>query len=420
MHVIVVGAGIIGVCTAYFLRRAGMDVTVIERRPGVAQETSFANAGVMAPSYVAPWAQPGMPTRVAAYLFKPEAPIVFRPAADLALWSWIRRWLAECDPQRFARNKARMQRLAFYSQAQLRALRVLHSLEYEQATGYLQLFRTEQEVERSAPTRKMLAELGVAHRLVTGEQARTIESALHPVTPLAGALHLPDDETGNCAFFAHQLKGIAARDGVKFRFGVTAQGFGLALGRIECLRTDAGELRGDAYVVAGGVDSLALLRPLGIRPPLMAVKGYSATVPITALERAPMTGVMDETFKVAITRMGNRLRIAGTAEIGTSGMRLRDSALSTLMKVASDWFPGAASYRKAQFWVGARPMLPDGPPVLGPSPLPNLFLNTGHGSTGWVMACGSGQILADVIAGRTPEIDLDGLTIDRYDRRRAA
>jgi D-amino-acid dehydrogenase len=420
MRVLVIGAGIIGVCTAYFLRRAGMDVTVVERRPGVAQETSFANAGVMAPSYVAPWAQPGIPTKVAAYLFKAEAPIVFRPSADLALWRWIRRWLSECSVERFARNKERMQRLAFYSQAQIRSLRKLHGLDYEQATGYLQLFRTEQEVERSATTRKMLTDLGVAHRLLTADEARAVEMALHPVAPLAGALHLPDDETGNCAFFAHQLKDIAARDGVEFRFGLNATGFGLSLGRIECLRTDSGELRADAYVVAGGVDSLALLRPLGMRLPLIAVKGYSATAVITALEKAPMTSVMDETYKVAITRMGNRLRIAGTAEIGTSGMKLRDNALSTLIKVASDWFPAAASYRKAQFWVGARPMLPDGPPVLGASPIPNLFLNTGHGSTGWVMACGSGKVLADVIGGRAPEIDLDGLTIDRYDRRRAA
>lgn len=420
MHVIVVGAGIIGVCTAYFLRRAGMDVTVVERRPGVAQETSFANAGVMAPSYVGPWAQPGMPSRVLAYLFRPEAPVVFRPAADLALWRWVRRWLAECDVERFTRNKARMQRLAFYSQSQLRAVRALHAIEYEQATGYLQLLRTEQEVERSAATRKMLGDLGVAHRLLSGDEARTVEPALHPVTPLAGALHLPDDETGNCAFFAHQLKQVAAADGVRFCFGTDAQEFGRSLGRIDCLRTDAGELRADAYVVAGGVDSGKLLRPLGIRLPLMAVKGYSATAAITALDRAPMTSVMDETYKVAITRMGNRLRVAGTAELGTQGLKLRDSALSTLMKVASDWFPGAAAYRKAQFWVGARPMLPDGPPVLGPSPVPNLFLNTGHGSTGWVMACGSGKVLADVIGGRAPEIDLEGLTVDRYERRRAA
>lgn len=420
MKVIVVGAGIIGVCTAYFLRRAGMDVTVVERRPGVAQEASFANAGVSAPSYVGPWAQPGMPRKVLAYLFSAEAPVVFRPAANLALWNWVRRWLGECSAERFARNKGRMQRLAFYSQVQTRALRALHELEYEQATGYLQLFRTDEEVERSAATRKLLAELGVTHRLITGEQARAIEPALHPVTALAGALHLPDDETGNCAFFAHQLKGIAAREGVVFRFGVTAQQFAMALGRVECLRTDGGEVRGDAYVVAGGVDSLALLSPLGIRLPLIGVKGYSATAAIKSLDQAPVTSVMDETYKVAITRMGNRIRVAGTAELGTEGMELRESALGTLMKVASDWFPGAASYRKAQFWVGARPMLPDGPPVLGATRVANLYLNTGHGSTGWAMACGSGKVLADVIGGRTPDIDLDGLTIDRYERRRAA
>ena len=420
MHVIVVGAGIIGVCTAYYLRRAGLDVTVVERRTGVAQETSFANAGVMAPSYVSPWAQPGMPGKVAAYLFRAESPVVFRPSADRALWSWIRRWLAECDVERFTRNKARMQRLAFYSQAQLRALRDEHGIDYEQARGYLQLFRTSQEVDRSTTTRKMLTELGVAHRLLTAEEARTVEPALHPVTSLAGALHLPDDETGNCAFFAQQLKGIAAQEGVQFRFGLAASGFELVQGRITRLRTDAGDVQGDAYVVAGGVDSLALLAPLGIRLPLIPVKGYSATAPITALDQAPMTSVMDETYKVAITRMGNRLRIAGTAEVGTTGMKLRDGALRTLLKVASDWFPRAATYRRSQFWVGARPMLPDGPPVIGASSIANLFLNTGHGSTGWVMACGSGKVLADVVGGVAPEIDLDGLTFDRYAKRRAA
>jgi D-amino-acid dehydrogenase len=420
MHVIVVGAGIIGVCTAYFLRRAGMDVTVVERQAGVARETSFANAGVMAPSYVAPWAQPGMPTKVAAYLFKSASPIVFRPSADPALWIWVLRWLAECRPERFARNKARMQRLAFYSQALLRSLREQHALDYEQATGYLQLFRTDQEVERSAATRTMLTDLGVSHRLVTGDEARVIEPALHPVTPLAGALHLPDDETGNCAFFAHQLKDIALRDGVNFRFNVAADGFDVQHGRIRALRSSDGELVGDAYVVAGGVDSRDLLRPLGIRLPLAAVKGYSATVTITAHDHAPLTGVMDETFKVAITRLGNRLRIAGTAEIGTSGMKMRDAALRTLIKVAGDWFPSAASYGRAQYWIGARPMLPDGPPVLGATPVPNLYVNAGHGSTGWVMACGSGRVVADVVAGLRPEIDLDGLTLDRYVRHRAA
>ena len=417
MRIVVIGAGIIGVTTAYNLRRDGHDVVVVERRSGVAQETSFANAGVMAPSYVAPWAQPGMPGKVLAYLFRAEAPIIFRPSLDPALWRWIARWLRECRLERFTRNKARMQRLAFYSQSELRALRELHQLDYEQTTGYLQLFRAEKEIERSAIARKMLDELGVAHALLTPEQARSIEPALHAATPLAGALHLPGDETGNCAFFAQQLKDIAIRDGVEFRFNVTAQRLQREQQRITGLRTDKGDINADAFVIAGGISSVALLRPLRIRLPMQPVKGYSATAAITAFEHAPYIGVMDEAYKVAITRMGKRVRIAGTAELGTRGMELRDSALRTLLKVAQDWFPYAASYAKSRFWIGARPMLPDGPPVLGKTPIANLFINAGHGSTGWMMACGSARVLADVIAGRAPAIDLDGLTLDRYARR---
>ena len=414
MRVVVVGAGIIGVCTAYALRRAGFDVTVLERRSGVAQEASFAKAGVLAPGYVGPWAAPGMPRKVLSYLLRPEAPVVFRPSASPALWRWLRRWLRECNLERYRRNRARMQRLAFYSQSELRAVRTLHAVEYEQATGYLQLFRTEQEVAASATTRALLGELGVRHALMDAAQCRTLEPALHPATALAGGLHLPEDETGNCAYFAHQLKDIAVRDGVEFRFGVDVQGFELASGRIECVRTAAGPVRADAYVLAGGVDSAPLLAHIGIRLPLLAVKGYSATAPITAFEHAPFISVMDETYKVAITRLGNRLRVAGTAELGTRGMELRDNALRTLLKVAHDWFPYATSFRQGKFWIGARPMLPDGPPVLGRTPIGNLYLNTGHGSSGWVMAMGSARIVADVIAARETAIDLDGLTLDRY------
>jgi D-amino-acid dehydrogenase len=414
MRVVVVGAGIIGVCTAFALRRAGFDVTVLERRSGVAQGASFANAGVLAPGYVGPWATPAMPRKVLSYLLRPEAPVIFRPSFDPALWRWLRRWLQECKLERYRRNRERMQRLAFYSQAELRVLRTAHAIDYEQATGFLQLFRSETELEASAPARTLLGELGVRHTLLDAAQCHALEPALHTPTQLAGGVHLPDDETGNCAYFAHQLKDIAIRDGVEFRFGVEVLRLDMAQGQVAALQTGVGPVRGDAYVLAGGIDSVFLLNSIGIRLPLLNVKGYSATAAITAFEHAPFLSVMDETYKVAITRMGNRLRLAGTAELGTRSDELRDSALRTLLKVANDWFPYAASFRQGKMWVGARPMLPDGPPVLGRTPIGNLFLNTGHGSSGWVMAVGSGQIVADVLAGRSPAIDLEGLTLDRF------
>jgi D-amino-acid dehydrogenase len=420
MHVAVIGAGIVGVTTAHALRQQGFEVTVIDRRGGVAQESSFANAGVLAPAYVGPWAQPGMPAKVLAYLFKREAPVVFRPRLDLALWRWLRRWLDECEVARFRANRARMQRLAYYSRDCLHEIRERYGIDYERGTGYLQLFRTDHELERTAPAREMLREAGVPHALLDAAACRRLEPALAPHTPLAGGLHLPEDETGNCAVFARRLKDICESDGVRFRFGTDAKRFAIAAGRIDGVELTQGRLKADAYVVAAGADSGRLLAPLGIDLPLLPVYGYSATVTITYPEHAPTLSVMDETYKVAVTRFRQRLRVAGTAEVGSRGMKLRDAALRTLLKVVRDWFPAAASYAQARFWVGARPMLPDGPPVLGATAYPNLFLNVGHGSTGWAMACGSARIVADVIAGRAPQIDLEGLTLDRYAAPRAA
>lgn len=413
MHVVVIGAGIIGVTSAYYLRQAGFDVTVIERNSGVAQETSYGNAGVIAPAYVGPWAQPGMPRKVLSYLLRPHAPVVFRPVPDRALWRWLRQWHSECALQRFTRNKSRMQRLAFYSRDQLRALRERLALQYEQTSGYLQLFRTEREWSRCEPARRLLAEAGVAHRLLNATGCRVLEPALAAGPHLFGGIHLPDDETGNCAFFARQLKDIAEQDGVRFRFNTIAA-IHVEGDKVRGVLVDGLPLGADACVVAAGIDSVGCLAPIGIDVALYPVKGYSATVTITDHERAPRLSVMDEEHKVAITRMGQRLRIAGTAEIGSRRLRLRASALRTLIRVAGDWFPAAAAYNQAQFWVGARPMLPDGPPLLGPTQVRGLLLNIGHGSSGWAMACGSARIIADLLAGRTPEIDLDGLTLARY------
>jgi D-amino-acid dehydrogenase len=418
MHVVVIGAGIVGVTTAYYLRQRGFEVTVLERNTGVAQAASFANAGVIAPSYVAPWAQPGMPSRVLSGLFRADSPVLLRPRLDAGQWGWLVRSLFECRRKRFLRNKERMQRLARYSLALLQRLRDRYELDYEQTQGYLQLYRSEADLERGAVARAALAQTGAPHRLLTAGECRKLEPALNEDTPLAGGLFFPEDETGNCAYFARRLKDICVADGVRFRYGTAAQGFVTIADRVEALLSGAEQIRADAYVVAAGCDSALLLRAARVKLPLYPVKGYSATVTITRPEYSPKLSVMDDAYKVAITRMGNRLRIAGMAEIGSRTLSLRDSALRTLINVARAWFPGAGAYPQAQYWVGARPMLPDGPPVLGETSLANLYVNVGHGSSGWAMACGSARIVADVMGGDAPEIDLDGLTIWRYRRRR--
>lgn len=416
MHVVVVGTGIVGVTTAYYLRRAGCDVTVVERNSGVAQEASYGNAGVIAPPYVGPWAQPGMPGKVLAHLFTAQAPIVLRPGFDPALWRWLLRWYRECALDRFVRNKARMQRVAYYSREQMRVLCAQLGLDYELAAGYLQLFRTQKEFDRCAPARKVLSDAGVAHKVLNADECRALEPALATTAQLAGGVHMPDAETGNCAYFARQLKDRAEDEGVQFRFGTQATGFDVAGGALAGVRLEDATLAAQHCVLAAGVDSASLLPALHVDVPLYPVKGYSATVPLARHQTAPAVSVMDEDRKIAITRMGQRLRIAGTAEIGSRQLGLRASSLRNLIRTAIDWFPASAVWAQAQYWVGARPMLPDGPPLLGATPVRGLMLNTGHGSSGWAMACGSARVIADLVVGRTPEIDLEGLTLARYAR----
>jgi D-amino-acid dehydrogenase len=418
MRVLVIGAGIIGVTTAFELRGRGFEVTVLERRPGVAQEASYANAGVLSAAYAGPWAQPGMPLKVLRSLWRDASPVILRPGIDPAQWRWIARWLGECRLQRFIVNKQRMQRLAEYSRAVLHEWRSRHGLDYEQSRGWLQLFRTDADLERARPSIEVLSQAGTAHRLLDAAGCRALEPALIDATPLAGGLHLPDEETGNCAYFARLIKDLAAAAGVEFRFETPVKALAIDGGRFRAAGTPTGAVAGDAVVVAAGADSGRLLRGTGARLPLYPVKGYSLTARITRDEFAPLVSVMDEAYKVAITRMGNRLRIAGTAELGNRRLELRDAALGTLLRVARDWFPGAAAYSQSRAWVGARPMLPDGPPVLGATAVPNVYLNLGHGSTGWSMACGSARVVADLVAGSAPQIDLDGLTIERFGRRR--
>lgn len=412
-QIAVIGGGVVGVCTAYFLAAAGHDVVVIERHQNVAQEASFANGGIVAPGYATPWASPGMPRKILSYLFHSEAPVSFRLAMDRSTRRWVKRWLAECELDRYRINKMRMQRVAFYSRDVLRQLREYYELDYEQTQGVLQLFRTEKDMRLAEPAIALLAENEVPHQMLDAEGVRAIEPALSTHTALAGGLYLPQDEAGNCPLFAKRLKHIAISMGVQFHFASTVRAIEPD-SRGVALRIDDQRFAADAVVVAAGIDSVQLLKPLGISVPLYPVRGYSATALIRNFDHAPHAALMDESYKVAITRLGSRIRVAGTAELGASTTELNERALRTLIKVGSDWFPNAANYVKANFWSGARPMLPDGPPLLGATPVRNVYLNIGHGSAGWAMAAGSGKVVADIVSGHAPEIDMDGLTLARY------
>jgi D-amino-acid dehydrogenase len=414
MHVAVVGGGIVGVSTAYFLRREGYAVTLLERNSGVAQEASFADGGVIVSACDAPWAAPGMRRKLLASLFAKDGPQLLRPALDPALYAWMVRWFGQCTLERYRINKSRMQRVAIYSRDALHAVRDELKLNYEQSQGYLQIFRTQADMDASQPARDMLTEAGVPHQLLDAETARRLEPSLNPDVAMAGALHLPESEAGNCALFARQLRKQAESDGVNFQFNCRVTGIYSSGGRWALASENRAPLVIDAIVIAAGVESAQLLKPLGVRVPLYPVKGHSATVPLKEAFPAPKMALMDAANQVAITRLGNRLRIAGTAELGSRALQMRGSAQSALMRVVSEWLPGVARYQEATFWCGARPMLPDGAPLLGGTRQPGLFLNIGHGASGWAMACGSARVLADCVAGRKAEIDLDGLTLARY------
>jgi D-amino-acid dehydrogenase len=420
MNIAVVGAGIIGVTTAYELAADGHRVTVFERRGAVAEETSFANAGVVAPGAVTPWAAPGMPAKVARYLFSRHAPVrVCLPlsGADIG-WMW--RWRRACQLETYLANRARMQRLAFYSRERLHHLTEDLKLEYDRSAGYMVLLRSEKDSKLVQPGLQVLRDAGIAFREIDADQARLLEPALNPDTPFLGAVHLPDDEVGNCRQFALLLKAQAQRLGATFEFNSTVAPLDPAAPSTLTIAVEGApprQQRFDAVVVCGAVDSALLLRPVGLRLPLAAVHGYSISAPIREPLNAPRSALMDERYKVAISRLGNRVRVAGSAEIGGSPRAMRPAAIQTLYKVLHDWFPGAAQISNTgaavQEWKGARPMLPDGPPVLGATGIPGVWINLGHGSSGWALSCGSARAVADLMAGRAPQVDIEGLGIER-------
>ena len=422
MDVIVLGGGVIGTTTAYYLAQQGAKVRVIDRQPGPALETSFGNAGQISPGYSTPWAAPGIPLKALKWLFQAHAPLRIRPDGSLYQWQWMAQLLRNCTQARYTENKARMMRLSEYSRDCLRTLRADAGIRYEHRTGgTLQLFRTQAQLDSAQRDIAVLADLGVAHQLLSPAQLTAHEPALAgALHRLSGGLRLPHDETGDCFLFTQQLAQAAQRLGVEFQFNARIDRLEVENGRMTGVVVDGQRLAARHCVLALGSYSRDMLQGLGIDLPVYPVKGYSLTVPITQAAAAPVSTVLDETYKVALTRFDQRLRVGGMAELAGFDLALRPSRRATLEKVVNDLFPDAGDLSRAQFWTGLRPLTPDGTPVVGPTAVEGLWLNTGHGTLGWTMACGSGQLLSDQICGRAPRIDTEGLALARYARRPAA
>ncbi|TES72498.1 D-amino acid dehydrogenase [Burkholderia cepacia] len=415
MRVVILGSGVVGVASAYYLARAGHEVTVIDREAGPALETSFANAGQISPGYAAPWAAPGVPLKAVKWMFEKHAPLAIRLDGTRFQLQWMYQMLRNCTAERYAVNKGRMVRLAEYSRDCLQALRADTGIQYEGRTGgTLQLFRTQQQLDGAAKDIAVLQEANVPFELLSPADLKNAEPALAAVShKLTGGLRLPGDETGDCQLFTTRLAALAESLGVKFRYNTPIDALAIAGGKIAGVQCGGETVRADAYVVALGSYSTSFISNL-MKIPVYPLKGYSITAPIVNEAAAPVSTVLDETYKIAITRFDQRIRVGGMAEIVGFDKKLRAARRETLEMCVNDLFPGGGDTSKATFWTGLRPMTPDGTPIVGRTPVSNLFLNTGHGTLGWTMSCGSGQLLADLISGKMPAIQADDLSVHRY------
>ncbi|MCP2040863.1 D-amino-acid dehydrogenase [Neisseria sp. HSC-16F19] len=418
MKVLVMGAGVVGVSTAWYLAKAGHEVTVIDRAADVAEETSFANAGQLSYGYTTPWAAPGIPKKALKWLFRPHSPLLLRPDGSLFQLQWLGRMLLNCTEKNYAQNKARMVRVSEYSRAMLQELHEeLPDLDYEgRQHGTLQIFRTDKEVAAAQADVRVLQDYGVPVTVISNpQQCLDYEPALAgTVDKLAGALHLPNDATGDCHLFTVRLAEQCRALGVNFLLNHTINQIERDGSRIRGVIANGQRFEADHYVCALGSFSRTMLKSLDMSLPVYPVKGYSITVPVSNSDGAPQSTVLDETYKVAITRFKDRMRVGGMAELSGYKIQLNPKRRETLELVVNELFPTAGNVAEATFWSGLRPMTPDSTPLIGATRYGNLWLNTGHGTLGWTMGLGSGRVLSDLISGVTPEIESSDLSVIRY------
>jgi D-amino-acid dehydrogenase len=412
MKVIVLGAGLLGVTSAYFLRQQGHEVTVVDRQASPAAETSFANGGQISVSHAEPWANPGAPLKVLKWLGKEDAPLLFRIRADMRQWLWGLQFMRECTPARTRHNIAQIVRLGTYSRDTLQALRRDIGIAYDERTqGILHFYTSQKEFDGAEAPAAQMRELGCDRRVISADDAVKLEPALRHIRPqLAGATYTAEDESGDANLFARELVARCQADGVEFLMSHTVTALraaGAVIDHVEA--TDAEgrfqRLRGDAYVLAMGSLSPLYAAPLGIRLPIYPAKGYSVTMPVKDATMAHQVSLTDDEYKLVFSRLGNRLRIAGTAELNGYDRDLNRVRCEAIVRRTEALFPGAGDSSQAQFWTGLRPATPSNVPIIGQSSIANLYLNTGHGTLGWTHSCGSGKSLARIISGQAPEVD---------------
>ena len=416
MNILVLGAGVSGVCSAYYLAKQGHHVTVVDQLDGVAKETSYANAGQVSFGYASPWAAPGIPLKAAKWLFAEHPPFAFRSDGSWSQLKWMLSMWANCKADKYQTNKERMVRIADYSRQCLHQLRAQHSINYEaRQQGTLQLFRTEQQMQAAEADMDILSQMGVPFQLLGRNTLATAEPALAQVKQkLVGGLRLPNDETGDCYLFTTQLAEIATALGVEFKFNQKIEHIEREGDRISGVVINGQTIQADAYLVCLGSWSTPLLRHIAPIP-VYPLKGYSITVPIHNPDYAPQSTLLDESYKVAITRFDQRIRVGGMAEVAGFDKSLNPKRQATLLMVLNDLFPYATQEKThVDFWTGLRPKTPDSVPIIGKGPATNLYFNTGHGTLGWTMGPGSGKLIADIISAKTPDIRVDDLDLQRY------
>jgi D-amino-acid dehydrogenase len=420
MRVLVLGSGLIGTASAWYLAKAGHAVTVVDRQAAAGLETSFANGGQISVSHAEPWANPGAVRKILRWLGREDAPLLFRLRADPAQWAWGLRFLVECLPARTRDNMGQLVRLGLYSRAALQALRAETGIRYDHLErGILHFYTDVAEFEQACAAAGLMREFGLERRVCTADECVAIEPALRTARDrLAGGTYTASDESGNAWKFTHELSLLCAARGVCFRYGTHVVRLLHAGDRVTGVETRGGDGRAetlvaDAYVVALGSYSRQLLRPLGISIPVYPAKGYSISAPVSDPDAAPEVSLTDEAEKLVFTRLGDELRVAGTAELNGYDTSINHVRCDALAARAASLFPRACDYARARRWAGLRPATPGNVPLIGRSRLQNLFLNTGHGTLGWTHACGSGQAIADLIAGRMPEVDFRFLGVSR-------